>query len=115
MARSIQFFPTQMNMGGDVYSQIVDVTDVSRLDVELRVYAVSGGASGIVTMYTTSDPALDNNGWVALSTSPAAITGTAVTGYTGAVSGFGRFVRAKLNVNTNACITACLNAVGRDV
>jgi hypothetical protein len=111
VARTIQFFPTQMNMGGDVYSQIFDVTDCSRIDADLRVYAVSGTLpTGTATLYTTSDPTFDNSAW----TSVGSVAGTAVTGYTAAFSGFGRFVRMKFTVNANCCVTACVNAVGRE-
>lgn len=103
-----------MYQGGDVYSQIFDVTDLSRLDVETRVLITSGGATPTVTtlIQTTSDATFDNSAWsTALTfnnTSPW--TGT-FTGYT---TTLGRFVRAKLTVAANYCATVCVNAVGRE-
>ena len=118
MARLIKFCNAQMYQGntassGDFYSEIFEVPDLSRLDAELRITAISGTTpSAVATFQTTSDPTFDNNAWqLAAGT---AITGTAVSTYTGAFSGLGRFVRAKLSVTQACCATAMLQAVGRE-
>lgn len=118
MARVISFCNAQMYQGnaassGDFYSEIFDVTDVSRLDAELRITAISGTTpSAVATFQTTSDPTFDNNAWQAAA--GTALTGTATGTYTGAFSGLGRFARAKLSVTQACCATARLQAVGRE-
>lgn len=118
MARFIQFCPRQMYQGdsaasGIYYSEIFDVTDLQRLDTELRITAVTGATpTAIALIETTSDPTFDNNAWMAAS--GTALTATTTTGYTGAFSGLGRFARAKLSVKTACCFTACYHGVGRE-
>src|SRR5262249_55725064 len=112
-----KFCNAQMYQGnaassGDFYTDIFEVTDLSRLDAELRITAISGtSASAVATMQTTSDPTFDNAAWQSVGT---ALTGSATGTYTGAYSGLGRFVRAKLSVTSGGCATACLQAVGRE-
>lgn len=42
MARVIKFFNAKTYQAGSIYSERFDVTDVSRLDVEMRVMALTG-------------------------------------------------------------------------
>jgi hypothetical protein len=102
-----------MYQGGDYISDIFDATDISRLDVEMRVLQVSGVSAVTGTIQTTSDPTLDNSAWRDVGTVSSTLspwTGT----FPGAFSGLGRFVRGKITVNAGGCATACLTAAGRD-
>ena len=118
MARVIKFCNAQMYQGnaaasGVYYSEIFEVTDVTRLDAEMRITAISGASASAVALFqTTSDPTFDDLAW-----SPAsgtALTGTATGTSTGAFSGFGRFARAKLSVTAACCATTCVQGVGRE-
>lgn len=113
MARVIKFCNAQSYQTGSTYSEIFDVTDISRLDAELRVMSITGTTPSITgTLYTTSDPVFDDNAWQAVGTAlSSSVAGTV----TGAFSGLGRFVRMKLTVaGTSGLATACLQAVGRE-
>jgi hypothetical protein len=119
MARVIQFCTRQMYQGnvgssGVYYSEIVDVTDASRIDLELRMTAMSGTTpTAVALIETTSDPTFDNNSW--LPASGTALSASAITtGYQGPFSGLLRFARAKLSIKPDTCVTACVNGVARD-
>ena len=116
MARVIKFCNSQAYQAGTVYSEIFDVTDVGRLDAELRIMAITGTSPSYTgVIQSTSDPTFDDSAWQPLS-GPASFTGTAAGTFTGTFSGLGRFVREKLTVGgTSGMVTACLQAVGRDL
>lgn len=117
MARVIKFCNMQAYQTGTagVFSEIFEVTDITRLDGELRVSALTGTTpSYTAVLQTTSDPTFDDGAWQPLTT-PGAWTGTTTGTFTGAISGMGRFLRAKLTIGgASGMVTACLNAVGRE-
>jgi hypothetical protein len=120
MARVIQFLQKQVYQGqsgasGIWYSDIVDVSDFTRIDLELRLTAMSGTTpSAVALIETTSDPTFDNSSWG--NASGTALTGTqTTTGYQGAFSGFTRFARAKLSVKADCTVTAWVTGVARDI
>lgn len=114
MARVIKFCNAQAYQTGTVYSEIFDVTDVSRMDAEMRVMALTGTTPSITgTIQTTSDPCFDDGAWSPVGSTLVVTTNPATA--TGAYSGLGRLVRAKLVVaGTSGVVTACLQAVGRE-
>ncbi len=93
-----------------------NVAIVGRLDAELRIMSITGTSPSYTgVIQTTSDPTFDDNAWQPLS-GPASFTGTSAGTFTGTFSGLGRFVRAKLTVSgTSGMVTACWQAVGRDL
>lgn len=119
MARVITFFPKQVYMGhGGAslvnLSDIFEITEENRLDLELRVYGVDpGGATLTGTIVTTSDPSFVDSAWKTVSGSfTQAGTGIATVN---ALTGFGRFVRAKLEVPSTTYACSSMQAVARKV
>jgi hypothetical protein len=115
MARFIKFCNMQVYQGGVQCSEIFEVSDISRLDAELRVISASGTSPSITgAIQTTSDASFDDAAWQ--NVGGTGLSTTSGTTLTGAYSGLGRFVRARITVQgTNAYVTACFQAMGRDV
>lgn len=116
MARAITFFPKQVYMGPNSgslvnLSDIFEVTEEGEIYVELRVYGSNPYSTMITgTLVTTSDPSFVDAAWKTLSGS-FTVNGAGVIATP--LTGLGRFVRAKLEVPTNAYCCAVMNGVAR--
>jgi hypothetical protein len=119
MARAITFFPKQMYMGPNSgslvnLSDIFEVTEEGKLDVEFRVYgSYLYTATSTGTVVTTSDPTFLDANWKTLS-GTFTVVGQGIAVVTG-LTGLGRFVRAKLEVPNNSYCCACMNGVLRAI
>jgi hypothetical protein len=111
MARALSFCQKQMYQQGDNYSEILDITDCTTLQLELRLFAISGATGVTGVLQHTSDPTYIDGSW-----SDKGTLGLAVTGVTGTTfSGLQRFGRVKLQVQgASGYATACVNAVLRE-
>ncbi len=104
MARVITFFPKQVYMGNDGttpgnYSDIFEITEEGRLDIEMRMFAAVPYTQQVTgTIFTTSDETFVDAAWKTVGT--LGRTGTGIVTSTG-LSGLGRFVRATLWVSVS--------------
>lgn len=117
MARVISFFPKQTFIGGPagsitVASEVFEVTNENRLDIELRVYGTNPATTTVTgTLETTSDSTFVDAAWKQVASTFTVGPGAGITST--ALSGLGQFVRAKMTVSTTGFAYACMNAVAR--
>lgn len=119
MARAINFFPKQVYMGGGNsnvvnLSEIFEITEESQIDLlELRVWAANPYTLVVTgSIVTTSDPSFVDAAWKTVS-GTFTQTGSGIATVT-ALTGLGRFVRAKLDVPASGYACACMNALARE-
>jgi hypothetical protein len=117
MAKVIVFFPKQLYMGGGTasythLSEIYELSEENEINLELRCYAADPYDTAITgSLVTTSDPTFQDVAWKVVS-GTFTRAGSGITTITD-LSGFGKFVRAKLEVPQQKYVFISLNAVAR--
>jgi hypothetical protein len=113
VAKLIRFFPRKTFIGGasgeGFYSEVVEVTEYSELEVELQVQNTSqplSTVSGILE--ETADPTL--GGWLTLGTVSKAGEGVASARLSNPLP----FVRGKMTIPGGSHVTVSFEAVARE-
>lgn len=113
MAQFIMFFPRQVVQGNSassatIYSDVFDVSEVSNMEAELSVYALSGTSPSCTgTIEETEDPSFDS--WSSYGSVNRSTSGTSTGTFSNPPR---RFIRGKLEVSTADILTVKFTARG---